>query len=455
MNWSSLPSLRELKQTGRELRKRVPRRALATLTDRPRDPLGILDEQNRTRIQNLIGLRTERMSANAFAFYRGTAALMAADLADDPHTGLLVAACGDAHVSNFGFYASRTRSLMFDLNDFDESAWAPWEWDLKRLVASVVIGARHSGRSDAVTQRATVGAVMSYRHVLEEAMALSPTQRFFSHFDVQAGMGRLKGESKRVLGAAIKSAQKRTGERAVRRLTTKDADGRLRFVERPPTMTRMESEAEQNVHTCVGRGRDTAARGVQLLVQHCDVGDVARRVVGVGSVGTRCSLVLLVDQDDHALILQSKEANVSVLEQYGRIAQPQRLTAMIEANGQGARVVAMQRVLQAVSDPFLGYLRGAEADLYVRQFNDMKGGIEVDQLEDRPFVEYAQACAATLARAHSQSPRAAAIIGYIGSGKVVAEAITAWSHAYADLSAQDFQAFVAAGPAGAGNPADG
>lgn len=146
---------------------------------------------------------------------------------------------------------------------------------------------------------------------------------------------------------------------------------------------------------------------------------------------------------------------MSVLEQYGRIAQPQRLTAMIEANGQGARVVAMQRVLQAVSDPFLGYLRGAEADLYVRQFNDMKGGIEVDQLEDRPFVEYAQACAATLARAHSQSPRAAAIIGYIGSGKVVAEAITAWSHAYADLSAQDFQAFVAAGPAGAGNPADG
>lgn len=444
MTWSPLPSQKELIQTGRERRKRVPRRSLATLGDRPRDPLGILDEQNSTRVQSLIGLRNERMSANAFAFYRGTAALMAADLADDPHTGLLVAACGDAHVSNFGFYASRTRSLMFDLNDFDESAWAPWEWDLKRLVASVVIGARHSGRSDEVTARATAGAVMSYRHVLNEAMALSPTQRFFTHFDAEAGMGRLKGDSKRVLNAAIRSAQKRTGERAVRRLTTKDADGRMRFIERPPTMTRMDPEAAHDVHVYVERWHETAAQDVRLLVQHYDVADVARRVVGVGSVGTRCSLVLLQDQDDHALILQSKEANVSVLEQYGRITQPERLTAMIASNGQGARVVAMQRILQSVSDPFLGYLRGAQADLYVRQFNDMKGGIEVDQIEDRPFIQYAQACAATLARAHSQSPRAATIVGYLGSGKVVAEAITAWSHAYADLSAKDFEAFVAA-----------
>ncbi len=444
MTWSPLPSQQELIQTGRELRKRVPRRSLATLGDRPRDPLGILDAQNSTRVQSLIPLRTERMSASAFAFYRGTAALMAADLADDPHTGLLVAACGDAHVSNFGFYASRTRNLMFDLNDFDESAWAPWEWDLKRLVASVVIGARHSGRSDEVTDRATVGAVMAYRHVLNEAMALSPTQRFFTHFDAEAGMDRLKGDSKRVLQAAIRSAQKRTGERAVRRLTTKDADGRMRFIERPPTMTRMDPEAERDLHVYVERWHETAAQDVRLLVQHYDVADVARRVVGVGSVGTRCSLVLMQDQDDHALILQSKEANVSVLEQYGRITQPERLTAAIASHGEGARVVAMQRILQSVSDPFLGYLRGAQADLYVRQFNDMKGGIEVDQIEDRPFIQYAQACAATLARAHSQSPGAAAIVGYLGSGKVAAEAITAWSHAYADLSAKDFEAFLAA-----------
>lgn len=197
----------------------MPRSSLGALADGPRDPLGILGEQNATRLPELVGLRTERMAANAFAFYRGTAALMAADLAGGPHTGLLVASCGDAHVSNFGFYASRMRTLMFDLNDFDEAAWAPWEWDLKRLVASVVIAARHSGRSDRVTDLATTRAVLTYRRVLHEALALSPTQRFFSHFDAEAGMGRLTGDSRRVLRTAMRSAQKRTGERAVRRLT--------------------------------------------------------------------------------------------------------------------------------------------------------------------------------------------------------------------------------------------
>ncbi len=444
MNWNPLPSASQLAAAGRQLRKRVPRRALATLSSRPRDPLGILAAQNATRLPELIGLRTERMSADAFAFYRGTAALMAADLADDPHTGLHVASCGDAHVANFGFYASRMRTLMFDLNDFDESAWAPWEWDVKRLVASVVIGARHSGRSDQVTQRATSGAVLAYRHVLNEAVALSPTHRFFSHFDAEAGMTRLDGESRRVLQAAIRSAQKRTGERAVRRLTTRAADGRMRFVERPPTMTRLTAEESSRVHEYVDRWHDSAAPDVRLVVRHYDIADAARRVVGVGSVGTRCALVLLQDRNDHALILQSKEATTSVLEQYGRIAQPETLTRLIETGGQGARVVALQRILQAMSDPFLGYLRANQADLYVRQFHDMKGSIEVDQLEDRPFIEYAQACAATLARGHSQSPEAATIVGYLGSGHAVAEAITQWSHAYADLSAQDHRDFVAA-----------
>ncbi len=444
MNWNPLPSTQALVADGRLLRKRVPRHTLAALSGGPRDPLGILAQQNATRIQELIGLRTERMSADAFAFYRGTAALMAADLAEDPHTGLLVASCGDAHVANFGFFASRMRTLMFDLNDFDESAWAPWEWDLKRLVASVVIAARHSGRSENVTRRATIGATMAYRHVLNEAVALSPTHRFLSHLDAEAGMDRLRGKSKQVLQAAIRSAQKRTGERAVRRLTVTDADGRMRFVERPPTMTSLGADEASRVHDYVDRWHASAAADVRLVVQHYDIADLARRVVGVGSVGTRCSLVLLQDRDNHALILQSKEANISVLEQYGRIPQPAMLNQLIETDGQGARVVALQRILQAVSDPFLGYLRATQADLYVRQFHDMKGSIEVDQLEDRPFVEYAEACAATLARAHSQSPGAARVVGYLGSGRAVAEAITQWSHAYADLSAQDHRDFVAA-----------
>ena len=444
MNWTPLPSAGELARTGRRVRKRVPRTSLATLTGHSRDPLRILDEQNATRLPDLIGLRTERMSASAFAFYRGTAALMAADLADEPHTGLLVASCGDAHVSNFGFYASRMRTLVFDLNDFDESAWAPWEWDVKRLVASVVIGARHSGRSKSVTDRATIGAVLTYRNVLNEAMGLSPTGRFFTHFDAAGGLNRTRGESRRVLKAAIRSAQKRTGERAVRRLTTEDPDGRRRFIERPPTMTRMTASTEAQVHDYVDRYYESAATDVRLVLQHYSVSDVSRRVVGVGSVGTRCALVLFYDRDGHALILQSKEANASVLDQYGRIEQPRQLARIVRAGGQGARVVALQRILQAVSDPFLGHLQATGADLYVRQFRDMKGSIEVDTLEDAPFIEYARACAATLARAHSQSPQAAAIVGYLGSGRGVAEAIAEWSHAYADLSARDYRDFVTA-----------
>ena len=444
MKWTPLPSASELARTGRQLRKQVPRTSLARLADHPRNPLGILDEQNATRLPELIGLRSERMSVNAFAFYRGTAALMAADLADEPHTGLLVASCGDAHVSNFGFYASRMRTLVFDLNDFDESAWAPWEWDVKRLIASVVIGARHSGRSESVTDQATIGAVLTYRNTLNEAMTLSPTGRFFTHLDVEGGLSRTHGESRRVLEAAIRSAQKRTGERAVRRLTTEDADGRRRFVERQPTMTRMSADIEAQVHDYVDRYYESAATDVRLVLRHYSVSDVARRVVGVGSVGTRCALVLFHDRDGHALILQSKEANASVLEQYGRIEQPEQFTRIVRDGGQGARVVAIQRILQAVSDPFLGHLQATQADLYVRQFHDMKGGIEVDTLEDRPFVEYARACAATLARAHSQSPQAAAIVGYLGSGQTVAEAIAEWSHAYADLSARDYRDFVAA-----------
>ncbi|HMQ36088.1 MAG TPA: DUF2252 domain-containing protein [Micropruina sp.] len=444
MNWTPLPSTHQLVESGRRLRKEVPRASLATLSSGVRDPLGILTEQNATRLPELIGLRAERMSASPFAFYRGTAALMAADLADGPHTGLQVASCGDAHVANFGFYASPQRTLVFDLNDFDEAAWAPWEWDLKRLVTSVIIGGRHSGRSGEVMTAAAIRTTLAYRRALAEAMELSPTQRFFTHFDAAAGIDRVPQESRRVLQDAIKSAQRRTGERAVRRLTVRDADGRARFVERPPTMTRLSTAIESQVHDYVDRYYASASPDIRFVLAHYTVADVARRVVGVGSVGTRCTLVLLQDGDDNAFILQSKEANASVLEQYGRIEQPPVLADLIAARGQGARVVALQQILQAVSDPFLGHLRGTQADLYVRQFHDMKGGIDVEGLDDGPFTLYAMACGVTLARAHSQSPRAASVVGYLGSGRSAAEAIAEWGMAYADLSAQDFRSFVGA-----------
>lgn len=450
--WHLPPSVAQRLEAGRRLREKLPRRELGALSASPRDPLAIIEEQNSTRLQELVPLRAERMSQSPFAFYRGTAAIMAADFADAPHTGLLVPSCGDAHISNFGFYASPQRTLVFDLNDFDESAWGPWEWDLKRMIASVVIGGQATARDESAIRDAVLAAVRAYAVALRSAVGLSPRDRFYTHLDAEAGIDGMQEESRRVLQKAIKQAKKRTGERAARKLTTTDTGGRMRFVEQPPTMMRLDPAVEHRVHQLVRRYLETAHADIQLLMRHYVLSDAIRRVVGVGSVGTRCSLALMQDGDGNAMILQSKEANRSVLEQYGGIAQPRVLNELVAERGQGARVVAMQRVLQAVSDPFLGYLRFDERDLYVRQFHDMKGGIEADQLDDEPFRNYAVACAVTLARSHAQSPLAPVISGYVGSGRPIGEVLLEWGYAYAALSRADYDLFVSAQPS-AGPPA--
>lgn len=439
-----IPSIEEQVDAGRRRRKEVPRSSLAEIGAHERDPLGILDEQNATRIQSLIPLRIERMSQSPFAFYRGTAALMADDLAAGAHSGILVASCGDAHVSNFGFYASPQRTLVFDLNDFDEAAWAPWEWDLKRLVTSVIIGGRAGNRSDAFIRKAALHTVETYCWTLRRALDLTPTERYFTHLDADAGVHLLDKRSRKTVKRAIKQARRRTGERAVSKLTRVDENGELHFVFEPPRMTPIEEADKAGSETYLDQYVRSASPDIWLLMRHYEPVDFARRVVGVGSVGTRCTLTLWRDGDDHALILQSKEANRSVLEQYGRIAQPPQLGQLVAEHGEGCRVVSLQRILQAVSDPFLGYLRAAKADLYVRQFHDMKGSIEVEDIDNDSFLSYVAACAGVLARAHSQSPAVAEIVGYAGRGEVLGEAILAWSTAYADLSARDFEAFVAA-----------
>ena len=427
---------------GRALRSEVPRSALAEIPAGSRDPLGIIAEQNATRLQELIPLRTERMSQSAFAFYRGTAAIMAADLATCPSPRISVISCGDAHVSNFGVYASPQRTLVFDLNDFDEAAWAPWEWDVKRLVTSVIVGGRATSRTPEVTERAGRQAVLAYRSALRASLELTPLERYFTHFDAEGGLHRLDKKLRAPLKAAIRAARKRTGERAVRRLTSRGDDGRLRFVERPPTMTH-HPDALDEVGDPIRAYAATAPTDIRALLAKYTWVDFARRVVGVGRVGTRCALALFQDGDGNGLILQTTEAGPSVLEQYGRVAQPSVLVAGYEASGQGTRVVALQRVLQAVSDPFLGYLQVRGVDLYVRQFHDMKGSIEVDTLDDTQFISYAQACGITLARAHSQSTEVAVVVGYLGSGPAAIEAILEWSLGYADLSAADYRAFTA------------
>ncbi|WP_345800850.1 DUF2252 domain-containing protein [Microbacterium sp. AZCO] len=446
LEWTRPSTVAERMAEGKEARERTPRSALAHLTVGERDPLGILDEQNAARLQELIPLRIERMSASPFAFYRGTAAIQAADLANDPHSGILVASCGDAHVSNFGFYASAQRTLMFDLNDFDESAWAPWEWDVKRLVTSIVIAGQATSRDTEIVEDAALAAVRTYARSMGSNAKRSSVRRYFEHFDAESGLAAMDPESQRTMRAAIKEAEKRTGDRAARKLTTLGDDGRLRFVERPPTMTHTTPEIEGRLHDNMRKYAQSALVDVRLVLNQYTVTDIALRVVGVGSVGTLCTLVLLQDGDENALILQGKQAGRSVLEQYGRIEQPPAVAEHIAENGEGGRVVAMQRILQAVSDPFLGHLRAYAGDFYVRQFNDMKGGVEMDELEDPLFRQYAETCASVLARAHAQSPNAAQVAGYIGNGRIVGEAILEWAYAYANLSKADFDAFVAANP---------
>ena len=443
-DWTPPPSRAELLASGEQARQRTPRGQLAEMATGARDPLGIIASQNATRIPELVPLRTQRMAASAFAFYRGTAALMAADLAEAPHSGILVASCGDAHVSNFGFYASQQRSLMFDLNDFDEAAWAPWEWDVKRLVTSVVVGGRATGRSEQVIEQAARAAVDTYTAAITRSSGLSPTDRYFTHFDVAASQSMFDKASRKAVRASVKQAQRRTGERAVRKLTQADADGRRLFLREAPTMTDVEIDVRGAVHDLMDQYRRSTSADIALLLDHYAISDVVRRVVGVGSVGTRCYLVLFQDGDDNTVLLQPKQAARSVLVEYGRIEQPRRVTDLIDASGEGARVVDMQRVLQGLSDPFLGFLRGPNADYYVRQFHDMKGSVEIEQLDDGPFITYARACAAIVARAHSQSVTAAEVAGYIGKGRRVAEALLEWARAYADVSRADYDRFVAA-----------
>ncbi|WP_322410403.1 DUF2252 domain-containing protein [Microbacterium invictum] len=443
--WIAPPTRAAHTAEGRIERGRTPRSALAHLVPGDRDPMAVLDAQDVDRVPELVPLRTARMGASAFAFYRGSAAIMADDLSRCPSTNIFVASCGDAHLSNFGLYASPQRTLVFDLNDFDESAWAPFEWDVKRLTTSVVIAGRATSRDDAVVEDAARQAVRTYQRALRTGAKRSPLDRYFDHFDALGAHRSVDAETAAVVERAVRSALKRTGARAARKLTGTDDHGRAMIVDDPPVMTHLPPDAEARAWRVFDEYQLSTGVDIRLLLQKYAMADVAARVVGVGSVGTRCLLIALQDGDGDVLLLQGKEAGESVLIQFGRAPQPPAVQTFIEHYGNGGRVVALQRILQAVSDPFLGHIRrsttGALRDFYVRQFHDMKGGFDPEVMDDGPFRWYAMACAAALARAHGQSPAVGTAAGYVGGGERFAEAIVAWSYAYADVSYQDWQTF--------------
>lgn len=433
---------------GRALRKVTPRRTLAQLVPSTRDPVEILVQQNQKRAPDLVPLRFARMLMDPFSFYRGSAALMAADLADGPSSGIEVMCGGDAHLSNFGLYASPQRTLIFDLNDFDETSVAPAEWDVKRLTTSAIVGGRQAGYPAKVVRKIAETVVNSYRDGLRTMLDMNVLERFYLRLEPQRYVNQARGGLGRVIAEAAHKAQSRTSARVFERIMEVGPDGRFRLKENPPVLQHVEVKDETRLTNAFREYLTSVPADIAMVLSHFQLTDIARRVVGVGSVGTRSYLLILTGPDGTPLVLQVKEANRSVLEEYGRWQQPAVLFAAITALGQGIRVVGGQRILQAMSDVFLGTVRVGGRDYYVRQFQDMKGSITTAGLDPESFGEYAGACAYALARGHAQSANASMLRGYVGSGDAVGAAIVDWSYAYADKTVDDFERLKAAARAG-------
>jgi uncharacterized protein (DUF2252 family) len=433
---------------GRALRKTVPRRALAQLIPSSRTATEILIEQNAGRLGELVPLRFARMLTDPFSFYRGSAAVMAADLAASPSTGIEIMCCGDAHVSNFGMYAAPDRAIVFDLNDFDEAAVAPAEWDVKRLITSAIVGGRHAGYPTKAVRSCVEQALVAYQTGLETTLEMDVLDRYYLRLEPEQYTREVSKGLQGVVQRTISSARTRTSARVFKQITQIGPDGTPRLREAPPVLQHVPGETEEVLLESIQEYLAAVPPDVALLLSHFRVTDVALRVVGVGSVGTRCYLVILVGPNDTPLILQIKEATRSVLEEYGGWPQPHTLTAAVEAKGQGVRVIDGQQILQAMSDVFLGTTRRDGRDYYVRQFHDMKGTVETEGMSASTFGEYVSACAVLLARAHSQSANASILRGYVGTGDNVHCAVADWCYAYADKSLDDFHQLHAAARAG-------
>ncbi|OBG58954.1 DUF2252 domain-containing protein [Mycobacterium sp. E3339] len=433
---------------GRALRKTVPRRTLAQLTPSDRLATEILVAQNTGRLGDLVPLRFARMLADPFSFYRGSAAVMAADLGASPSSGIEVMCCGDAHISNFGMYAAPHRSIVFDLNDFDEAAVAPAEWDVKRLITSAIVGGRHAGYRARAIRRCVEQALVGYQTSLQAMLAMNVLDRYYLRVEPERHAVQVSKGLLGVIHRTASRARRRTSVRVFKQLTEIGADGTPRLREAPPVLQHVDEDVEAVLMESIQEYLATVPADVALLLSHFRVTDMALRVVGVGSVGTRCYLVILVGPNRTPLILQIKEATRSVLDEYGGWRQPATLAAAVEAKGQGVRVVDGQRMLQAMSDVFLGATRKDGSDYYVRQFHDMKGTVETEGMGAATFRDYVTACAVLLARAHSQSANASLLRGYVGTSATVHDAVAEWCYAYADKSLDDFHQLRAAAAAG-------
>ena len=452
----SVATVAERADAGRAARRRVARSALGTWDPaaRTHDPVDTLALQATSRVPELVPIRHGRMAASPFAHFRGAALAMALDLATRPSTGLTVQLCGDAHLSNFGGFASPERSLVFDLNDFDETLPGPFEWDVARLAASMVVAARDRGFDAAVARTAVLDTVAMYRTAMHEFAAQRDLEVWYATLDVEALAARLadslSAKARKRSERTIAKARAKDQLRAAAKLT-EVVDGELRFRSDPPLLVPMSElaadagvPAERVVETItesLESYRSTLQPDRVHLLDGYHLRDVARKVVGVGSVGTRAWVVLLTGRDDaDPLVIQVKEAQASVLEAV--------LPRSVYDN-HGQRVVEGQRLLQASSDILLGWkgtvgLDGYDRDFYMRQLWDWKASAAVESMEPGTLQTYGRACGWTLARAHARSGDRIAIAAYLGTGTRFDEAMARWASAYADQNDRDHAALVAA-----------
>jgi uncharacterized protein (DUF2252 family) len=382
------------------------------------------------------------MLESPFTFLRGSAALMAYDLSTLPKTDITVQACGDCHLLNFGLFATPERNLVFDVNDFDETHPAPWEWDVKRLAASIVVAARDQGLTDDDGRTAAVSCVRSYRERLREYSEMSPLEVWYTRLDMDMLIEMAPDEKSRKRRESLASKAR---ERILENVFPKIVDavgGRHRFVDQPPLLYHVDDDPEARQHWDEGLRayRDTLPDERRVLFDRYRFEDWAMKVVGIGSVGTRCGVALFFSEDNHPLILQVKEANRSVLEPYTNPSRYQH---------QGQRVVVGQRLMQSSSDIFLGWARSSRGnDYYVRQLRDMKFSIPVDGCTAGQLDRYAEVCGWTLARAHAKSGDATTISGYLGKSDEFDEAMETFAVAYADQTEHDYAALVQAHKSG-------
>jgi uncharacterized protein (DUF2252 family) len=443
---------------GRQARKAVPRSGLGVYepaTDRP-DPVALLEQQATSRVPELVPIRYGRMLASPFSFLRGAALIMASDLARQPTTGLIAQLCGDAHLSNFGLFASPERQLVFDVNDFDETLPGPWEWDVKRLAASVEVAARGNGLNPVACRAVVTQAACKYRKAITEFATMTNLEVWYAHVAVdhlgEAAVGSVLGSTERKRAEKVMSKARRHDHLQAADKLTELVDGELRFVSDPPLLVPIEEllperdadEFDRRVGRAFDEYHASLPSDRRVLLDGYQPKRLARKVVGVGSVGTRAWVVLMQGRDiGDPLLLQVKEAQASVLE---------RFVGRSRYDNSGQRVVSGQRLMQACSDIFLGWQRmevdGAERDFYVRQLHDWKGSADVEAMGAAELGAYGELCAWTLARAHARSGDRIALAAYLGNGTAFDDAMADFAAAYADQNEQDFAALADAVAAG-------